>query len=352
MRKLATCLTMVGILAWPSLGLTIDFTDGGWSTSFDYPSECFHSGVLGTNCTAVANDGVEWGFRGGKNVDGNYTQVTSDANNPDGDGGRGARFWVDDGDDVYSGEARVHFPNQEPEIWIRWYVRYERGFAWAAGNPLYDKWLFCRFGPDNKISSSRMQIIPESSGRGGRIAIFIQAGGDQYQLLHPAITWQDVFGTTSDGLWHMIEMYVKMDTDSTDGIGRLWIDGQLVINKTDVDFSGGDPVTRAGMKWFEFQSNQNWPNNGGPMYVDYDDMAVYKTTPPNTDRYGFPWIGPLNGFSGAGSLPKPMPPDSVDVSFYDSIEGSNLARRGWHGTASVLPVNTAANPLSMKSTER
>lgn len=165
-------------------------------------------------------------------------------------------------------------------------------------------------------------------------------------------------GATSDGLFHMFEMHIKMNTEgNADGIGRIWIDGDLKLNKTDVDYTFGRnaadaAIIRDGMKYVEFHENQASPGNGGPAYVDYDDLAIYKTTPPNTDPVsGLPWIGPLNGFLGAGSLPRPMTPEPVDVSFFDSIEDSNFASRGWYDKTSMVLVNSGATSGSTKPIE-
>lgn len=304
MRKITDCLIIVSILAWPSMGLAIDFTNGAWSTSFDYSEPCFGGGQGGTDCSTVADDGVSWANTGLNGVDGNYTQASSAANNPNGSGGYGARFWAGDGTNVQSRAVTVHFSTQQPELWLRWYMRYESGFTWASYPVHYDKWLYMRCGTDDTIANSQMEIIV---GESWGVKAYIQGNSDGHQIPGPT-TWVDVFGQPSDGLWHMIEVYIKLDTDSTDGIYRMWVDGQVITEKTDVDYSNGNAVVRAGVKWFDFTSNQNSPANGKAMYVDYDDMAIYNTDPGNRDDNGNPWIGPLNGFSGAGSSPRPMPP--------------------------------------------
>ena len=100
----------------------------------------------------------------------------------------------------------------------------------------------------------------------------------------------------------MIEVYIKMDTDSTNGVYRMWVDGQLIVDNSSVNYSNGSNVTRAGVKWFDFNNNQGWPASGRAMYVDYDDIAIYNRDPGKRDEAGNPWIGPVNGSS---STPKP-----------------------------------------------
>ena len=142
-----------------------------------------------------------------------------------------------------------------------------------------------------------------------------------------------------------------MDTNNANGIGRLWVDGNPVADEVTVNYSEGNSTTRNGIKFMDFHDNQSSPGNGGPKYVDIDDMAIWKVTPPNTDSFGNPWIGPLNGFSGAGALPKPMPPEPFEVSFYDSIEDSNFASLGWYEKTSMVLINSGATSRSTKSIE-
>jgi hypothetical protein len=79
-------------------------------------------------------------------------------------------------------------------------------------------------------------------------------------------------------------------------VSILWAGPRL--DSLSVDYSGGNAASRAGIKFIDFQSNQSSPDNGQAMYVDYDDIEVWNTTPPATDSFGDPWIGPLKGYSG------------------------------------------------------
>ncbi|CAB1072282.1 hypothetical protein D1AOALGA4SA_1509 [Olavius algarvensis Delta 1 endosymbiont] len=270
-----------------------------FKSTFNYSSECTWNGLDGgTNCNTIANDGLAWVATASPvdQIDGHYTEAVAAANNGNGDGGYGARFWVDGGVNVQTKPVRLTFDQQQPEIWLRWYQRYQPGFQWSGGGgPKYDKTFYIWITPDTK-GNSTLKLLPQFFNNGYRIGIL--NGGANDQLENNAINWTDTFGTTSDGLFHMFEVYIKLDTDGTDGIGRVWIDGTRVLNKTDVDYSGGNAASRAGIKFFDFQENQSSPNNGRAMYIDYDDIEVWITTPPATDSFGDPWIGPLNGYSG------------------------------------------------------
>lgn len=171
MRILTPCLIMLGTLVWPGMGLAIDFNNGAWNTSFDYPAAC-SKGAPGQQCedySLAQTDQIHWSYRGTHATGGEYTQVTAAANNLDGDGGMGARFWVGDGTNINSPQVRFHFPTQQPELWVRWYMRYQAGFAWSNLN--YDKIFYMRFGKDNTIASSKMEIIPQPIGGTFQLAL-------------------------------------------------------------------------------------------------------------------------------------------------------------------------------------
>lgn len=102
-----------------------------------------------------------------------------------------------------------------------------------------------------------------------------------------------------------------MDTNSTNGIGRFWVDGVLQINNIAVDWSDGDQTARNGWDYFEFDSNQNAPI-GGPYYVDYDDMVIYNSPPPNLDANSNSFIGPV-GWVNGGDVIAPGSPTGLNV---------------------------------------
>ena len=70
----------------------------------------------------------------------------------------------------------------------------------------------------------------------------------------------------------------KMDTDGSDGIAEMWIDGVKRLTYTNVNYG-----THSGWTSLVIGSNQAKPNNGRSMAVDFDDIAVSNTG----------YIGPL-----------------------------------------------------------
>ncbi|MCB2141301.1 hypothetical protein KQH27_01180 [bacterium] len=243
-------------------------------------------------------DGLQWG--GAWYFEDYRTQITDLANNKDGLGGRGARFWLGDGRAVNTGTIAVEFPGNQKEVWIRWYMRYEKGFQW---DPLqFHKHLYINTGV---LSAS---VIPEFYGD-RKYTMVAQKTSNYYQVMtDEGHGWEDIMGgSVSDGEWHCYEIHLKMDTGNSDGIGQLWIDGALRVSNDGVDWSNGDSIVQQGWTYFTFTSNSYSPGNGKGMYVDYDDIAVYNLTPPNRDANGNAFIGLIKT---NGSTLELLPPEN------------------------------------------
>jgi len=234
----------------------------------------------------------------GKYVSGDYaSSITSSANNPSGSG-EGFRKIDGDGGNIYTGPLAVAFPSAQKELWIRWYQRHEDDYVWktiSKGDvPLYDKHVYLATDTQNTAAIAEYHY--------DTYAIIAQNTPDYYQVTTEAGEgWTGIMnGDESDGLFHCFEIHIKMDTDGTDGIGQIWIDGVLKASEIDVNWSGVDRNTpeeiataQEGWIFFKLGSNQGSPNNGTSMYVDHDDLSVYNSTPPNKDLQGNPFIGPI-----------------------------------------------------------
>ena len=235
---------------------------------------------------------------------GHGEQFTTAANMIAGGGGRGQRHWVGDGTNNNSGGINVVF-TPTPEIWIRWYMRYESGFAWDALN--YDKILFLH-------TDGGSDAIPEWKNIND-FCIYNQATGDDHNNLWTGEGWQTVMGgDTSDGQWHCYEIYLKMDTNGTNGECRLWIDGDPKGTLTGIKWSGNDTTT--GWNYVGIGSNQATPDNGHAMAVDFDDIAISNTG----------YIGPID----TAGMPLLSSTSQDTISHKDSvtISGSGFGATG------------------------
>ncbi|MEA1925078.1 MAG: hypothetical protein U9M95_04340 [Candidatus Altiarchaeota archaeon] len=241
-----------------------------WSTTYDCNEWTQSDGLYNVNCDGLAG-------HGGWTCSGNEEQITSAANYPGGDGGKGQRHWVGDGSNQCSGGLGVRFNSVQSELWIRWYTRYEAGFQW---NPLqYDKIIY--IFTEHSSTNGNKAVIPAWYGSN---SFDLEIQGVQGGLHYSSIGhgWTDTMGgSTSDGQFHCYEVHIKMDTDGSNGICEAWIDGQQIISFNNCDLG---TQTGSGWTWFTIGSNQYSPNNGRCMAVDYDDVAVSNTG----------YIGPLN----------------------------------------------------------
>ena len=267
----------------------ISFTNGKWSSTFNY-GQCSQTGANGlSSCPANSPDGVMIGG-GAASVGGNFTQVVSVANNSAGDG-NGLRFWVGDGANKNSGLVRVELPSYQKELWVRWYERYQSGFKWSSLG--YSKELYFNSGAPG------ISVIPEFANS---TYVLISQGTPDYYQVQTNYGWESVMGgSVSDGKFHSYEIHLKMDTNGSNGVGQFWVDGNLKVSKVNVNWSNNNSSAQKGWNYFDLHTNQNAPSNGKTMYIDYDDMTIYNTTPPNRDAAGNPYIGPIGSTGGGGS---------------------------------------------------
>lgn len=166
-----------------------------WSTTYDCDEWTQSQGD--PNCDGLA-------FYGGWTCNGDEEQITSAANYPGGNGGKGQRHWVGDGVNQNSGGLKKEFSFVQSELWIRWYMRYESGFQW---NPLgYDKWLYIDVGDNDAV-------IPQWYGS-DKVNIHSAVYGNDGQN-HPSPEgngWNTIMnGPTSDGQFHCYEIHIEMD---------------------------------------------------------------------------------------------------------------------------------------------
>jgi hypothetical protein len=241
-----------------------------WSTTYNCPDWTQSDGLYGVvQCDGLTGEGG-WTCDNG---DGTVREehITVLANYPGGGGGKGQRHWLGDGINNISGGMRISLTSLEPELWIRWYMRYEGGFTWLALNN--QKILYINAAGPNAVIpqyawSDETRVVSRdyggyySSGPGGGWNTVMAAGGT------------DARGNkTSDGQWHRYEVHIKADTNGADGIAEMWIDGIRRVHVTNANFGarGWDDIA-IGENGFE-------PVNGRCMAVDFDDFAIRATGP-------------------------------------------------------------------------
>jgi hypothetical protein len=256
--KQSLSMTIVSLfLSWFLLMIYPQNSSAGvdlpWSTTFDCKEWHKYSDSL--SCDGLEKVGA-WHCMG------KYEQITVDANFHGGGGGKGQRHWEGDGRNLGSGGLSLAFNSVQPELWIRWYMRYELGFKWKELN--CDKLLYVF------TQKKHVAAITEWYGSNG-FDIYAQAAGGRYPCFNCG--WESTMrGPVSDGKWHCYEIHIKMDTNGQNGVSEAWIDGKQILFNNKVDFG-----TQPGWSWFIIGSNQAFPENGRCMAVDFDDIAVSNT---------------------------------------------------------------------------
>jgi hypothetical protein len=279
--SLVSCACVMGMLALPQtssaqapliFGTTFDHvncpdthgrTGVNWEIS-DYFQDfqtnnqpCNGTQGIGPNLNIYASPG-------GPNQATGDDSILTAANNPGGGGGKGFRHWVGDGLNNNGGGIGIQWPSTA-EMWFRYYVRFQAGFAWIQ---------------PNTIINMKMIYVQQSQSNGFYFGLhdqFIGAVINGTQLLHSKVRWSDwMGGLVGDGQWHCLEMHVKMNSPAgaSNGIFEFWLNDVLIFSNTALQISntGGQQYSEA-----QVGSNQNQPANGGARSVDYDDIAVSNT---------------------------------------------------------------------------
>lgn len=247
------------IILYPAISLSA--VNLPWSTTYNCPDWTQSNGLYNVNCDGLTGHG-SW-----ITSDGKEEQITSAANYAGGGGGKGQRHWLGDAPVDNSGGTRIEFTSQQSELWIRWYMLFQTGFQW---NVLIEYKAFIvdmGLGPTQTIIGLRWQ---DSVG--------IVVNGNPYDSLSGGWNTTMVNGSPdargnkmSDGLWHLYEVHLKMDTNGNNGIVEFFVDGVSRLYRTDVNYG-----TSAGWCYMVIGDNGGRVANGVPTayYVDYDDISI------------------------------------------------------------------------------
>jgi hypothetical protein len=183
-------------------------------------------------------------------------QITAAANNPVGGGGRGFRHWRGNGSNNNGGGLTIALPSGVTEMWVRFYMRFQSGFAWSGGSPTYTKdnyWGSCGSG-------CAIFGIQGSHSWGVNFN-----GGTNYPS---SLTWAgSQGGNIGDGQWHSYEYHLKQNGSSA--TIEFWFDGVRYLNRTNANL-GNTP-------WRDFILGSNQSDVTGcslDCFVDYDDLAI------------------------------------------------------------------------------
>lgn len=274
----------------------ITFVDGKWETTFD----CAEWTGPGSNGDTICGDVFVAGVEEFDGTTGTTYSMEStvDSNNPLGDGNGIRQYVLGTGDAVLppekTGVSYIKFANTQTELWVRFYLRYDAGFSFLSTDKGGEKLIYFK----DASGLTNNTFITGAFSRHQFVYGFRTGGNDSGD-----ISWDDYFGSTSNGSWHWIEFHIKAETITNaentagtpwDGVVQMWCDGDIIFNDTNYNshmFSDNVPI-----KYMQIHSNWHglplFPGDG-VKYVDFDDIVIYNTTPPNKDSQGNPYIGPI-----------------------------------------------------------
>lgn len=179
-------------------------------------------------------------------------RIIAEANYPGGGGGKGFRHYRGDGTNVGGGGLSIQLPSSYTELWGRFYMRYQLGFAWLNGQPHYTKDLYVNVG----TPPAWVFGIQGAASWG----IFNGQTG-----IPSSKSWASTMqGPTGDGQWHCYEWHIQHGPNARI---EIWVDNAQVLN-TITNMPSGSTIFMA------VGENQNQVVAGAnPWYTDYDDFA-------------------------------------------------------------------------------
>jgi hypothetical protein len=190
---------------------------------------------------------------GGWTANGFEDRILAEANYPAGGGGKGFRHYRCDGTNCNGGGLSIQLPTGYTELWARFYMRYQLGFAWVNGQPHYTK--------DNYVN------VGTPAGW-----VFGIQGAASWGIFNGSVgvpsskSWSSTMaGTTGDGLWHCYEWHIQHGSNARI---EIWVDDAQVLSTITTMPAGSTSFLTLG-------DNQDPVTGSGaiPWYTDYDDLA-------------------------------------------------------------------------------
>jgi len=295
-------LKILIILAGIFLGIfcSVEFSQANvtppWSTTFNcadwYTGQTWNS----SNC-----DGMDLINAGNTlsctNKPDGFSRMDASSNNPLGIG-KGWRMVIGDGSNHNTAAPRLSFPAQS-ELWLRWYMKFELGMSPhtvppPSGQTNYNKLVYVR----PMASGGVIDMLPDGFSWGVQGCRYPNNDVNRYSSPGSGFNGLNGYPPGSDGqgdgLWHWIEIHMKIDTNGADGIFEAWADGVQFFDIHDGNYCA-TPISS-----LTFFTNQTYATNNNCMYEYIDDIAISTTG----------YIGPI----GTPDTTPPAAPSGVTVS--------------------------------------
>jgi len=156
------------------------------------------------------------------------------------------------------------------EFWVRWY---DREYTSYNGNTNEGHKVLYWHSKD-PIGSQESQYSYIEREKVG----YYEQGASPLGAQHYGTTgrgWRYYYGggtDVGDGSWHLIEHHLKMDTNGTDGVVEIKIDGELLLSHTNVDMDSSGTRSFGGFSVVTNSSQAIDVDCAGKL--DVDDIAV------------------------------------------------------------------------------
>jgi len=195
-------------------------------------------------------------------------QILSAANYSGGEGGLGYRHYRGSNDNGVqgpgvndnSGGIYMILTGARANIWLRYYTRWQSGFSWSGGEPIYTKEFYFFFNNSHVLGFQHTWgLNTQATGN------FLSGWG-----------WQDTMGgTQGDGQWHCIEYHMQqVSGGGANDVLEIWVDGVERMSINNANLGTG---TYAEGVIGENQAQVVGSGNND-YYTDYDDIIISDST--------------------------------------------------------------------------
>lgn len=145
------------------------------------------------------------------------------------------------------------------EFFLRYWVRYDQNMDHLVGA----KMMRLGFdGPDNTYWGFQFEY--ESAP----LYMYWEADGAPL-----GVFWGSEDALAGDHQWHKIEVYIKHDTNNSDGIVRVWVDDSKVWEVVNAN------THTSGAHWYPLDLPSNWTKDGtqpdNSNYIYFDNVEIF-----------------------------------------------------------------------------
>ena len=221
--------------------------------------------------------------------------------------------WVSDGDMV------KRLDQEYPELYVRFWLKFQPGFAWAPiSAPIFKLFRIYRYADEGSpFQFFRNEVTPlfvsnignNAFGNRQVFALRCRGAADDSDYFCPnypnsnggsietnyvpvenetGVPFTDFYSSIGDGDWHKFEFVIKINSAPgvNDGVFRRWIDGHLTYERTDIDFVRATDTTGevTGFNMVGFGGNDfnRFDDlNQTEQYYAIDDIIIISPPPPS-----------------------------------------------------------------------